>query len=148
MTALDRAFDVLRIVVGAADDDQILDATRHEQLARLHEPQVTGSQERTFSGEETRLEHAMRFFGASPVTGGDARAADPDLPHSSLGKAPSRPGVDDPDLLTRYRATTADDRTGTARAGGGSLRPRARATRVVWKSRHLRTRAGAARDEQ
>ena len=44
MLALDRLFDVLRIAIHAADDDQILEASRDEQLARVQESQVAGPQ--------------------------------------------------------------------------------------------------------
>jgi hypothetical protein len=40
----DRSFNVLRVSIHASDDDQILQATRHEQLTFMQESEVTGPQ--------------------------------------------------------------------------------------------------------
>ena len=50
MALADGALDVLRIVVAAADDDQVLEPAADEQLAVLQKAQVAGAQERPFAG--------------------------------------------------------------------------------------------------
>ena len=46
VAAFDRQLDVLRIVIDAADDDQVLEPAGDEQLAVVQEAQVAGPQER------------------------------------------------------------------------------------------------------
>ena len=41
---LDRSFNVLRIMVAAADDDQVLEPAGHEQFAGVEKPEVTRAQ--------------------------------------------------------------------------------------------------------
>ena len=43
MRAFDGEFDVLRVVIEPAQDDQVLQPTRHENLVLLHESEVAGS---------------------------------------------------------------------------------------------------------
>ena len=50
MALLHRPLDVLRIVVHAVDDDQVLQPAGDEQFAVLQEPQVAGAEERPFAG--------------------------------------------------------------------------------------------------
>ncbi len=50
MARLDRALDVLGIVVLPADDDQVLAAAGDEQLSGFEIAEVAGAQEGTFAG--------------------------------------------------------------------------------------------------
>ena len=49
MRSLGRQLDVLRIVVAAAQDDQVLQAAGDVQLAAGEEPEVAGAQERALA---------------------------------------------------------------------------------------------------
>src|SRR5207253_10515168 len=79
MAALGGQLQVLRIVVPAAQDDQVLQAAGEEQLPRGDEAEVPGAQERAGAVGEMGAERRRRLLRPLPVPLGDARAAHPDL---------------------------------------------------------------------
>ena len=118
----DGQLDVLRIVVHAADDDQVLEPAGDEQLAVAHEAQVAGAQEGPLAGvrQVGRGRSASRGLGLLPVALGHAGAADPDLADRLRRAECHGLGVGDDDLLVRQR---------TARSRPAAGRPRRRARR-------------------
>ena len=77
---VDRQLDVLRIVVHAADDDQVLQPAGDEQLAVVQEAQVAGAQERARGRRRRRAWNVCCVASSRlPVALGHAGAGDPDL---------------------------------------------------------------------
>ena len=79
--ALYRALDVLGIQIVAAHDDQILDPAGDIELARVHKPQIAGSQPADAGLLDERL---CAFFRFVPVTLSHARAAEADFTQATL----------------------------------------------------------------
>ena len=80
MRLLHRQFDVLRIMVATPDDDQVFEATRHEEFAVLQKSQVSCAHEWAFCAvRQVCSESALGFCGFLPVPLGDARTGDADL---------------------------------------------------------------------
>src|SRR4051812_38743711 len=66
--ALRRLFDVLRMEIAPADDDQILEPSRKEQRAAMEKSKVAGSKEWPVAGTgEMRAEGRFRFLAAVPI---------------------------------------------------------------------------------
>src|SRR5262249_21955938 len=96
VAAFDRAFDVLRIVVETADDDQIFEPPRDKQVTVLQESQVAGSQKRPLEGVgDVGAESMIGLGGTAPVTLSDALARNPDLAHLIRRASAQRLRVDD-----------------------------------------------------
>ena len=56
-------FDVLRVVIEAADDDEVVDSAGDVELLVVHEAQVAGAEERTVVGiASVAHETSLRFF--------------------------------------------------------------------------------------
>ncbi|CAM3822322.1 hypothetical protein COSO111634_26370 [Corallococcus soli] len=84
---LDGALQVLRVVIEAAQDEQVLGPPRHEELFVPHEPQVAGAQEGALSGLAQRgLERLPGGVRAVPVPARDGRTGDPDFANRPLGE--------------------------------------------------------------
>ena len=100
MAALDGELDVLRVVIAAADDDQIFEAARDEELAVAHEAEVPRPQipfvAITRGGR--RLERPLRLVGEPPIASGNDRPSQPDLPDFIGTARDERLGVDDENL--------------------------------------------------
>ncbi len=108
MAALGRQLDVLRIVVAAAEDDQVLEPAGDEQLAAAQKAEIPGAQERTLAAiRQPGREIAPRAFGVAPVAEGHARPRHPDLPHLARRQLDRRLGVDDRDPLPSPRPAAA-----------------------------------------
>src|SRR4051812_17536563 len=75
--SLDTPFHILRIVVVAIDDDQILDAPGNEQLAVKQETEISGTQPTVDVGLGSR----SRIF---EIAGGDAWSTHHDLADARL----------------------------------------------------------------
>jgi len=78
---LDSSFDVLWVMIGATDDDQVLDPASDEQRTGLIEnPRFSGAQPFLvwFIGEP-RIEAVLAGLPVLPIAARDIRAADPDL---------------------------------------------------------------------
>ena len=148
MAPLDRPLDVLRVDVPAADDDQVLDPARDEQLAVAEEPEVAGAEERAavVPGQAGAADVAG-LLGAVPVALRDARPRDPDLAHAVVGARAAGAGVDDRDDLALGGAAAADQPRGgrASSASATSPRPSASASTDSTVGRAARR---IARDEQ
>src|SRR5579875_2509796 len=113
-----RVLQVLRVVVAAVDDDQILDPARDVQIAVVERAVVAGAYPRPVVGSAfcvrrtgPRLEDVPESLGrllwAVPIPGTHVVAADPDFTDLSVGQLAGRFGVDDdrplvdPDLAGR-----------------------------------------------
>src|ERR1700733_14950248 len=108
MAVLHRGLDVFGVVVPAADDDEILEPARDEQLAFHLEAQVTGTQERSAAGVgEERRECLLRFGRPAPVALGDAPAGEPTLPHPVGRTWPPGHRIRDDDLVAALCAAAA-----------------------------------------
>src|ERR1700738_3627793 len=113
MAVLHRGLDVFGVVVPAADDDEILEPARDEQLAFEWEARVTGTQERSAPGVcEERRECLLRFGRPAPVTLGNAPAGEPDLPNLVGRTWPPGHRIHDDDLVAALCAAAAYERSG------------------------------------
>ncbi len=109
MARLGRGLDVLRIMVAAAQDDQVLLAPGDEQLAVLHEPEVAGAQEGSLAlARQARSERRERLLRPVPIAGGDAGSRHPDLPHLARQAGGRRRRIDDHQPLVRQARPVAD----------------------------------------
>mmetsp|Transcript_10848 Transcript_10848/g.37801 ORF Transcript_10848/g.37801 Transcript_10848/m.37801 type:complete len:235 (-) Transcript_10848:1081-1785(-) len=112
---LDAPLDVLRVVVAAAHDDEILRAAAHEQLALVHEAQIAGAQVPvsrggpalsalaltatiTSSRRERAVEVRRGFFRLAPVPVCLRRTVDPNLADAAVRQLRERLPVDDADV--------------------------------------------------
>src|SRR6476646_46494 len=98
--------DVLRVVVGAADNDHILDAPGDEQLAALIEKtEIAGPQPRAvFLPGDPRPENCLGLVRIAPIALRNIGAGHPDLADAAVRKPLSAVGIDDRDFLARERA--------------------------------------------
>src|SRR5205085_7082778 len=111
MALLHGLLDILRVVVGAADDDDILDAAGDEQLAaRVDKTEIAGPQPRAvFLPDDPRPERCLALVRIAPIALRDIGAGHPDLADAAVRKPLSALGVDDRDFLAGERAAAADD---------------------------------------
>src|SRR5581483_10387029 len=105
VTLFYRQLDILRIMVAATNNDQILEAARNKQFAVFDEAQVAGTQERTFTGRQVSIEGIVRLFWSPPVALCDAGACDPDFANVLIGAACECIGIDDYRILIRIPDT-------------------------------------------
>ncbi|BCI86027.1 hypothetical protein NIIDMKKI_12330 [Mycobacterium kansasii] len=113
MAVLRRGFDVFGIVVATADDDQILESPRDEQLAVKKEPQIPCAQERSTTGiREERRERLLCLARLAPVPLRDSAAAEPDLPDPTVRTAHPGIRIDDDNFYAVQRGATAYERDG------------------------------------
>src|SRR5207302_7501266 len=108
---LHRLLDILRVVVRAADNDDVLDAPGDEQLAALIEkPEVTGPQPRAvFLPDDPRPERCLGLVRIAPIPFRDIRPRDPERADPTARKPLSALGIDNRDFLAGERAAAADD---------------------------------------
>src|SRR5205085_10053626 len=105
-------FDILWIVVTSSNEDQVFDATSHEQLTILQKSQVAGAQKRPFSGtSQARPERLLRLLSALPVTLRDARPGDPDLAYFDREALDARYLIGDHDFEVRSCVADAERRS-------------------------------------
>src|SRR5258708_23051256 len=113
MAVLHRGLDVFGVVAPAADDDEILEPARDEQLVVQLEAQVTSTQERSAPGVcEERREFLLRFGRPTPVALGDAPAGEPDLPNLGSRTWPPVHRIRNDDLVAALCAAAAYERSG------------------------------------
>lgn len=105
VAARDGLLDVLRVVVGAGEDDHVLHAADDVHVAPVEESEVAGGRA---VGEGV---------GAAPVAVGHVVASDPELADAALGEGPV--GADDADAHAAERGPPAHH--GLAVGGGGDL---------------------------
>src|SRR5687767_11119861 len=94
--------DVLRIVVGASDDDQVLEPACDEEFAILLKTEIAGAQKgKTLTrGGKVRPKSLLGLLGLIPIASGDARPGNPNFANLAGRALTSRFGIDDRDLLT------------------------------------------------
>ena len=96
---LNGGLDVLGIEVAAPDDDQILDATRHEDLASVNVAQVSRAKKgAVVSAFDACAEGQRGLFRAIPVASGDAGSPDPKFADAAGGAAGAEIGIDNKDV--------------------------------------------------
>src|SRR5580698_10129926 len=82
MAALGRKFQVVRVIVLPADNDQILDAPGNVKLPSAQEAEIPRTKKRAFAARELGVKRFFRFFWTPPVSGSHARARYPDFADS------------------------------------------------------------------
>ncbi len=113
-------FEVLGEVVAAADDDHILDPTRHVQVSVLDQTQVAGAQVWAVPTGQLGTEALLAVFGTVPVAVRDTRAGYPDLAHLAVRADRSGLRIDDLHRGSGNRAADRDQLPGLGvRRGGG-----------------------------
>ncbi len=95
MTPLDAALDVLGVMVGAAEDQQILHPAHHEQIPLVEEAEIAG------------VEAPGEGLLVTPVALGDRSAAHADLADLPIRERSSL-WTDDVDEQIRQRGAAAD----------------------------------------
>jgi hypothetical protein len=107
---LDRMLDVVRIMVDAADNDQILDPAGDEQLARrIDKAEIAGSKPTPgLLACDPSREGRAGGLGVAPVAPGNMGSGDPDLANLARGEAAAALRVDDGDPFADKLATAAD----------------------------------------
>src|SRR5580704_851806 len=100
MAFLDGFFDILRVVVRATDDYEVLDPSGDEQSPLLvQEPEIAGSQPAALRDvHEAGMERVRRGLLVAPITVRDMRPADPDLAKLARCDPAARVRIDDRDL--------------------------------------------------
>ena len=133
--------ELLRRVVGAAEDDQVLGAAADEELAARTKPRSPVSSQP--SGE-----HARGRLGLAEVAGHDERPADEDAADPALGHARGRPSsrtsTSSPGTGRPHRHDRARPRDGLARAASARDRRQASVRRPGRREGHRERRLGEA----
>ncbi len=96
---LHRMFDVLRIVITAADDDQVFDAAGDEEFAVEEESEVARPQKRTVAVGQVRAERVARLLRHFPIARRHARALHPNFADDVGRRELLRLRIDDHDPL-------------------------------------------------
>jgi len=111
MSALDGELDVLRVVIRAANDDEVFDAAADVELALALEAEVASANvgSSRIVGEP-RTEHGLGVLDALPVTAADTRPGHPDLADAIRGRALARVGIHDRDRRSLHRAAARHER--------------------------------------
>ena len=133
VTVPDGQFDVLGVVVPTVDDDQILEAPRHEQLPIEQESEVSSAKKRPVrDARKVGIKRVLRFGRLVPVSFRDAWARHPYLTDPARRAGRSRVGIDDQGRCawtpTRSQGTHVNTagrrwrRTGRRRAAPGPRR--------------------------
>src|SRR5262245_40382316 len=82
MTSLDREFNVVRVMIEATNDHQVLQAAGDKEFARINETEITGAQKWSFtSAGKMHAECLFSEFRFTPVTLSDTPSRNPDLSH-------------------------------------------------------------------
>ena len=80
MRVFRRTLDVLRIEISPAHDDEVLQASGHDELPIVQRPEIAGAQERIRVAGNPRPEYVRRLGLATPISRRDTAASHPDLP--------------------------------------------------------------------
>ena len=121
MALFDCPLDVLRVMVTASYDDEILQATGDKQLALLQAAQISGPQKWPFSRvRQVSLERRLRVLGLIPVPPSNARPCDPYLSDLVFKACGAGYGVGDHDPLVLQCLTAARQCPDSRIAAGGS----------------------------
>ena len=120
MTRLHRAFEVLRVVISASNDQEIFHATGDKDFPILDKPEIAGSEEWPLAGIlESRAKRVRGFVGFIPIALCGARAGKPDfsdLLHRATG---TRFGMGDhhPGIADRHATSDHPSNVPPIRAG-------------------------------
>src|SRR5690606_11574236 len=111
MTRGGDVLDVVRMMVDAADDDDVFEPARDEEFAVLQKAQVTRAQVTAIfvSGciiADTCAEGGV-VFAVSPVALRDARPSQPDFAYASVGQCATGVGVNDREMLVGQAAAAS-----------------------------------------
>src|SRR4029077_12461215 len=79
MADFDGALNVLRIMIAAAGDYDVLNAAGHVQFAMVHEAQVACAQEPSVTASKPCVTQFSCVSLVAPVAGGDMLASQPDF---------------------------------------------------------------------
>src|SRR5205809_977986 len=105
-----RAFEILGIMVLTVDDKQILDSTREEQFAVIHEPEIASSQEETGPGiGQSRPKGGVGLFRSVPVALGHVGTGKPHLSDAVWRTLSQGLGIDNADGLPRGLPAATDE---------------------------------------
>src|SRR3984893_1997857 len=125
MAVVDGVLDILRVIVLAANDNQILAAAGDEQLTVfIHEAEVTGAQPRfvVLIPLDARLKCRSRRIRIAPIALAHVRTSHPDFAETVRPELPSRLRVNDCDALSDDVAAAAEHAMLVVHAGrGGDL---------------------------
>src|SRR5579864_1518728 len=122
IAVLDGKFKILRIVIAAVEDDQVLQTAGDEQLAVVEEAQIAGAQEGALLGVlnigNMGAEGALSVGGLVPISEGDVGAGNPDFTDVA-GRAFCRSvKIDDGNLLAGgWRTDTDQDASRSLQIG-------------------------------
>ena len=152
MGALGGQLEVLRIVVAAAEDDQVLEPAGDEQLAVEDEPEVAGAQEAALAavagepGAGSRAPSPPAAASSPAATLGPATQISPTRPGGSADRGL---GIDDRDPLRPSQAPPQPTRPRTAAplAGRHRLVPLQRAAASTARTRKPPARRAAGDEE-
>ena len=114
MRGLDRMLDILRVMVGAADDEDVLDPPGDEHFSvRVEKPEIAGAKPDRFGfAGDRRAKTLLRRRPVGPVALRDIGPSDPDLTDLVGPKPPSCIGIDDRDPLIDERPSASDRELG------------------------------------
>src|SRR6267142_1356337 len=100
MTSFHGRFDVFRVIVLSAKNDQVLEPSDHMDLAILQKSQVSGAQEWSVAFiRRPGIEGRVGQFRLLPISFCYIGSADPDLSHTSLGAPGPALRIHDGDFL-------------------------------------------------
>src|SRR6185503_7064299 len=109
MTFLNRQLYIVRVMIEAANDDQILQSTGDEELAFIDEAKIPGAQEWSIAATgKVRAKCLFRQLGFAPVALSHARSCDPDLAHLARRTFRRDVRMNDDDLLRAEISTAAN----------------------------------------
>lgn len=95
VTALHGVLQILRIMIGAANDDQILQPSGDEELPVMKKSKIAGAKERPLAGSQVRAESFLRFFRLAPIAFCDTGTGNPNFTDAVGGARRKSLGVDD-----------------------------------------------------
>ena len=120
VAVFDGVFDVLGVVVAAANDDEVFDPAGDVELVVVDEAEVAGAQVGAVAGVvEVGLEGGGGFTRPGPVALGDVGAADPDFADFVRGAEGAGVGMDDGQGFVEEGLAATDEGLAVGGGGGG-----------------------------
>ena len=108
MRRLDGMLDILRVVIHAAENEQVFEASGDKQLPIAQKAQVARAQEGATTVIEPRLKSLFVQVIAFPVATSNTGAGNPDLTDSVVAQRRVSVRIGDDDLLIEQVAATAN----------------------------------------
>jgi hypothetical protein len=109
VTAFSRELDVLGVVLETANDQQVLESARNDELSVGDESQIAGAKEWATTVSQTGTKCVFRLSNATPVATCDARRRNPDLADLARGALAARFGICDHDLGSERRRSAGHE---------------------------------------